>query len=103
MSSSFLQFAKENNALLFGEFTLKSGRISPYFFNSAQFNSGASLSRLSDFYADALIQSNLDFDFIFGPAYKGISLAAAVSISLYKRYGKDVSFASDRKEAKLHG
>ena len=103
LSEDFLKFACEKKALQFGDFSLKSGRQSPYFFNTGNFNSGSSLSQLATFYADALIASGLEFDFLFGPAYKGISLAAAVACALWSKYGKDVPFASDRKELKTHG
>lgn len=103
LSEDFLKFAIEKKALQFGEFFLKSGRLSPYFFNTGNFNSGSSLAQLANFYADALIASGIDFDFLFGPAYKGISLAAAVACALWQRHGRDLPFASDRKEAKTHG
>ena len=100
---AFIEFALQNQVLRFGEFTLKSGRRSPYFFNSGLFNSGASLSRLGDFYAQAIVASGIKYDMLFGPAYKGIPLASAAAISLALRYDKDVPFGFDRKEAKAHG
>jgi len=99
----FLRFAIETGVLRFGRFQLKSGRESPYFFNAGLFNTGASLSRLGGFYADALIASGLPFDMLFGPAYKGIPLAASTVIALAERHGLDVPFAFNRKEAKDHG
>jgi orotate phosphoribosyltransferase len=99
----FLRFAIETGVLRFGRFQLKSGRESPYFFNAGLFNTGASLSRLGGFYADALIASGLPFDMLFGPAYKGIPLAASTVIALAERHGLNVPFAFNRKEAKDHG
>jgi len=98
----FLDLALARNVLRFGEFTLKSGRISPYFFNAGLFDSGAALATLGECYADALLGSNLEFDMLFGPAYKGIPLATAVSVALAAR-GRDVPVAYNRKEAKSHG
>ena len=98
----FIRFAIERGVLRFGEFTLKSGRTSPYFFNAGLFDDGAKLGRLAQFYAQRIIASGLEFDMIFGPAYKGIPLGAAVSIEL-ARLGKNVPFAYNRKEAKDHG
>lgn len=98
----FLELAIEREVLRFGEFTLKSGRISPYFFNAGLFNTGGSLARLADCYAEALLASGLGFDMLFGPAYKGIPLATAVAGALYAR-GLDVPLAYNRKEAKGHG
>ena len=99
----FLRFAIDTGVLRFGRFLLKSGRESPYFFNAGLFNTGASLSRLGGFYADALIASGMSFDMLFGPAYKGIPLAASAVIALAERHGMDVPFAFNRKEAKDHG
>jgi len=99
----FLRFAIDTGVLRFGRFQLKSGRESPYFFNAGLFNTGASLSRLGGFYADALIASGMSFDMLFGPAYKGIPLAASAVIALAERHGMDVPFAFNRKEAKDHG
>lgn len=99
----FLSFALEQGVLRFGEYTLKSGRISPYFFNAGLFQTGSALSRLGQFYAQAIVESGLQFDMLFGPAYKGIPLAAAVSIALYEKHGLDYPYAFNRKEAKDHG
>ena len=98
----FLHLALERNVLRFGEFTLKSGRVSPYFFNAGLFDSGGALARLAECYADALEQSGLQFDMLFGPAYKGIPLATALSVVLAAR-GRDLPVAFNRKEAKSHG
>ena len=100
---AFLQFAIDQEALRFGEFTLKSGRLSPYFFNTGLFSSGDSLARLGEFYAQAILDAELDFDMLYGPAYKGIPLAAAVAIALAQKHGRDLPFAFNRKEAKDHG
>lgn len=99
----FLEFAISRGVLRFGEFTLKSGRKSPYFFNAGLFNSGESLARLGRNYAAALERSGIHYDMVFGPAYKGIPLAAAVCIALADHHGKDVPYAFNRKEAKDHG
>jgi orotate phosphoribosyltransferase len=99
----FIRFALERGALRFGEFTLKSGRLSPYFFNTGTFDSGAALSDLGRYYADAIVASGLEFDVLFGPAYKGIPLGAAIAIALYRDHGRDVPFTFNRKEAKDHG
>lgn len=99
----FIEFALERQVLRFGDFTLKSGRQSPYFFNTGLFNSGQALARLGQHYAQALVDSGLAFDMVFGPAYKGIPLAAALSIALAEHHGRDVPYAFDRKEAKTHG
>ncbi|MEL0270652.1 MAG: orotate phosphoribosyltransferase [Gammaproteobacteria bacterium] len=99
----FVDFMLEIGALKFGEFTLKSGRISPYFFNAGAFNTGGHLSKLGKFYAQAIQESNLDFDVLFGPAYKGIPLAAATSISLNDHFAREVPYSFNRKEAKDHG
>ena len=99
----FIDFALRRGALRFGQFTLKSGRLSPYFFNTGTFDSGAALSDLGRYYANAIVASGLEFDLLFGPAYKGIPLGAAIAISLYRDHGRDVPFAFNRKEAKDHG
>uniref|UniRef100_A0A7S2JBV1 orotate phosphoribosyltransferase n=1 Tax=Zooxanthella nutricula TaxID=1333877 RepID=A0A7S2JBV1_9DINO len=100
---NFVEFALSQQVLRFGEFTLKSGRLSPYFFNAGLFSSGEALARLGDFYAEAIVASGLQFDCIFGPAYKGIPLGACVAVSLYKNHNRSVPFAYNRKEAKDHG
>lgn len=99
----FLDFALETGVLRFGEFTLKSGRKSPYFFNAGLFNTGASLARLGRFYAQAIVESGIPFDVLYGPAYKGIPLAAVTAAALYDVHGLDVPYAFNRKEAKDHG
>ena len=99
----FIEFALRRGALRFGQFTLKSGRLSPYFFNTGTFDSGAALSDLGRYYANAIVASGLEFDLLFGPAYKGIPLGAAIAISLYRDHGRDVPFAFNRKETKDHG
>lgn len=99
----FFEFAIGSGVLKFGQFTLKSGRSSPYFFNAGLFNSGERLRRLGSFYAAALVRSGVSFDMLFGPAYKGIPLVAATAIALAGEHGRDVPFAFDRKEAKDHG
>ncbi|NDI19704.1 MAG: orotate phosphoribosyltransferase [Burkholderiaceae bacterium] len=100
--SDFIQFALEAKVLSFGEFKTKAGRLSPYFFNAGFFNDGAQLGKLGEFYAHALLGSNIDFDMLFGPAYKGITLAASAAIAL-ARSGRNTPFAYNRKEAKDHG
>ncbi|MBD2857431.1 orotate phosphoribosyltransferase [Spongiibacter sp. KMU-158] len=99
----FIEQAIQVEALCFGEFTLKSGRVSPYFFNAGKFASGGSLSALSRCYADAIVDSGLEFDVLFGPAYKGIPLAAATACALAEHHGRDLPFVYNRKEAKDHG
>ena len=99
----FIRFAIERGVLRFGEFTLKSGRTSPYFFNAGLFNSGSALAQLGRFYAAAVVESGIDFDVIFGPAYKGIPLAAATAISLAENHQRDLPWCFNRKEAKDHG
>jgi orotate phosphoribosyltransferase len=99
----FIDFALKNDVLRFGEFTLKSGRLSPYFFNAGLFNTGAALARLGEYYARTLTDSSLRFDMLFGPAYKGIPLVAATAIQLALVAGRDVPYAFNRKEAKDHG
>ena len=100
---AFIEFAIERKVLKFGEFKLKSGRISPYFFNAGMFNTGAALAKLGGFYAAALVQSKVPFDVIFGPAYKGIPIASATAIALAEYYEQDVPYVFNRKEAKGHG
>ena len=99
----FIEFALSKQVLRFGEFTLKSGRISPYFFNAGLFNTGSALARLGRFYAAALEDSGIEYDVVFGPAYKGIPLSAALSIALADQYQKDLPYVFNRKEAKTHG
>ena len=99
----FLQFALDVGVLRFGEFTLKSGRISPYFFNAGLFNTGASLARLGRYYAKALVRSGIEFDLLYGPAYKGIPLAAVTCVALADHHNRDIPYAFNRKEAKEHG
>ncbi len=99
----FLEFAIEAGVLRFGEFTLKSGRVSPYFFNAGLFNTGGHLARLGRFYAQAIVDSGTEFDVLFGPAYKGIPLAAAAGIALADHHQRDVPYCFNRKEAKDHG
>ncbi len=101
-SRDFIAFACERGVLRFGEFKTKAGRLSPYFFNAGLFHDGAALARLCDFYAEAILASNVDFDVLFGPAYKGIPLAAGTAMAL-ARLGHDTPFAYNRKEAKDHG
>ena len=102
LAQEFVQFAVEAGVLRFGEFKTKAGRLSPYFFNAGLFDDGAKLGRLAGFYARCLLASGLQFDLLFGPAYKGIPLAAAVAVEL-ARLGRNVPFAYNRKEAKDHG
>ena len=99
----FLELALQRNALRFGEFTLKSGRISPYFFNAGLFDSGSALAKVGRAYAHTAIGSGIAFDMLFGPAYKGIALATATAVALAEAHARDVPLAFDRKEAKTHG
>jgi orotate phosphoribosyltransferase len=99
----FIQFAIENEVLRFGSFTLKSGRVSPYFFNAGLFNTGEHLTRLSRFYAAAIVDSGIEFDTLFGPAYKGIPLAAITALSLFDQHQRNIPYCFNRKEAKDHG
>ena len=98
LREDFIRFAVECGVLRFGEFVTKAGRTSPYFFNAGLFNDGQSLGKLADYYAETLLQSGIGFDMLFGPAYKGIPLVAAVSMALAKK-GRNVPFAYNRKEA----
>jgi orotate phosphoribosyltransferase len=99
----FMEFAIEAGVLRFGDFTLKSGRVSPYFFNAGLFNTGRHLARLGRFYAQAIVDSRIRFDVLFGPAYKGIPLAAAAGIALADHHDRNVPWCFNRKEAKDHG
>jgi orotate phosphoribosyltransferase len=102
LARDFVHFAVRCGVLRFGEFKTKAGRLSPYFFNAGLFNDGEKLGRLGEFYARRLLESGLAFDMLFGPAYKGITLASAVAVEL-ARLGRNVPFAYNRKEAKDHG
>jgi orotate phosphoribosyltransferase len=102
LAQNFVQFAVDCGVLRFGEFKTKAGRISPYFFNAGLFDDGAKLGQLAQFYAQRLLASGIEFDMIFGPAYKGIPLGAALAVEL-ARLGRNVPFAYNRKEAKDHG
>ncbi len=102
VAQEFVEFAVRSGVLRFGQFTTKAGRLSPYFFNAGLFSDGATLGRVAEFYARRLLQSGLVFDMLFGPAYKGITLASAVAVELARR-GRNVPFAYNRKEAKDHG
>ncbi|WP_346796911.1 orotate phosphoribosyltransferase [Halomonas sp. Bachu 37] len=99
----FIEFAIAQGVLKFGEFTLKSGRVSPYFFNAGLFQSGAALARLGRFYAQAIEDSAISYDVLFGPAYKGIPLAATTAVALADHHQRDTPYAFNRKEAKTHG
>ncbi len=99
----FIRFAIERGVLRFGEFTLKSGRTSPYFFNAGLFNSGLALAQLGRFYAEAVQASGIDFDVLFGPAYKGIPLVSTTAVALAEQHGRDLPWCFNRKEAKDHG
>lgn len=101
--TEFLNFAIQNNVLKFGEYTLKSGRLSPYFFNFGLFQSGSSLAKLGDYYAQTIVDSGLEFDMLFGPAYKGIPLVSVVAATLYEKHSVDYPYAYNRKEIKDHG
>ena len=100
---AFIEFAISQGVLKLGEFTLKSDRISPYFFNAGLFNNGQGISKLGRYYAQAIIESDIKFDVVFGPAYKGISLAIATAIALAEQHGKNISYAYNRKEPKAYG
>lgn len=99
----FIEFALSRNVLKFGEFTLKSGRVSPYFFNAGLFNSGEDLAKLGEFYAQAIQAQQLEYDLIFGPAYKGIPIATAAATALYHQFAINKPVCFNRKEAKDHG
>ncbi|MBB1387295.1 orotate phosphoribosyltransferase [Pseudoalteromonas sp. SG45-5] len=99
----FIEFALEKQVLKFGEFTLKSGRTSPYFFNAGLFNTGRDLARLGRFYASALEDSAIEYDVLFGPAYKGIPIATTTAVALADHHNKDVPYCFNRKEKKAHG
>ena len=99
----FIEFALDKQVLRFGEFTLKSGRTSPYFFNAGLFNTGGDLARLGRFYAQALADSNIEFDLLFGPAYKGIPIATTTAVALADHHNMDMPYCFNRKEAKKHG
>jgi len=100
---AFIEFAIEQGVLKFGEFDLKSGRISPYFFNAGLFNSGKAMSTLAKSYAAAIVNSGIDMDVLFGPAYKGIPLAATTAMSLSENFDRETPYAFNRKEKKAHG
>lgn len=99
----FIEFSLDQGALCFGEFTLKSGRLSPYFFNTGLFNDGLGIAKLGQAYAAAIIDSGIEFDMLFGPAYKGIPLAVSCAAALAEKHGRNVPYAFNRKEAKDHG
>ncbi len=101
--TQFFQLALDKGILRFGQFTLKSGRVSPYFFNAGGFDDGRSLAVLASCYANAISESGISFDMLFGPAYKGIPLAAATAVALCQEHGRNVPYAYNRKEAKDHG
>lgn len=100
---AFLEFAIQQEVLRFGEFKLKSGRLSPYFFNAGLFNTGQALGKLGRLYAQAIVEAGLNFDILYGPAYKGIPLAVATAVALAEQHGKNVPYAFNRKEVKDHG
>ena len=99
----FIEFAIQRNVLRFGEFTLKSGRVSPYFFNAGLFNTGKNLATLGQCYAAALVNAKIDFDVLFGPAYKGIPIATTTAVALSTQHNIDTPYCFNRKEAKTHG
>jgi orotate phosphoribosyltransferase len=100
---TFIEQALESEVLCFGEYELKSGRLSPYFFNAGRFKTGSALAKLGRCYADAIVNSGVEFDMLFGPAYKGIPLATTTAVALADQHQKDVPFAYNRKEKKAHG
>ncbi len=100
---AFIDLAIARDVLQFGEYTLKSGRVSPYFFNAGKFDTGSALMVLGECYAQAIVERGLEFDVVFGPAYKGIPLVATTAIALSQLYGRDVPYCFNRKEAKTHG
>ncbi len=102
-AQEFLQLAVDKQVLKFGEFTLKSGRVSPYFFNAGLFDDGASLAQLGRFYAQTIVDSGVEFDMLYGPAYKGIPLATAISVAFYDMFEQNIPVCFNRKEAKGHG
>jgi orotate phosphoribosyltransferase len=102
LRQEFIEFSVKAEVLKFGQFTTKAGRLSPYFFNAGLFHDGATLGRLAQFYAQTLLDSGVEFDMLYGPAYKGITLASATAVAL-AALGRDTSFAYNRKEAKAHG
>ncbi|WP_339056389.1 orotate phosphoribosyltransferase [Candidatus Regiella endosymbiont of Tuberolachnus salignus] len=99
----FIKFAIDKQVLTFGEFTLKSGRVSPYFFNAGRFNTGRDLAKLGRFYAAALMAAGIEFDLLFGPAYKGIPIVTTTAVALANHHDKDIPYCFNRKEAKNHG
>lgn len=101
--TQFIEFLVKNNALKFGQFTLKSGRVSPYFFNLGVFHTGSALPKLAKFYAQTLLDSGFEYDILFGPAYKGIPLALATSMVLYETFHQDIPYCFNRKEKKSYG
>ena len=101
--NDFIKFMADCGVLTFGDFTLKSGRKAPYFINTGNYKTGAQLAKLGGFYADCIMEHNIDVECLFGPAYKGIPLASCAAIALAEKYNKDVSFCFDRKEVKDHG
>ena len=103
LKKQFIEFTLDHQILRFGNFSLNSGRQSPYFFNTGLCNTGELLAKLAKFYSDLLVQNNIKYDFIFGPAYKGITLATSISNSLYNLYDINKPFCFNRKEAKTHG
>lgn len=99
----FIRFLADCGVLKFGTFRLKSGRIAPYFLNAGEYKTGAQIKRLGEFYAACIRENDLDVQTLFGPAYKGVPLAISAAVAMYEKYGRDVSFCFDRKEAKDHG